>query len=385
MSTVSSEFDQLQAELESGGVAAVLDRLAEQLREKKKYHELFEALKMQVRHRTGLPLLYSDSGDELDEDKRNQLEDGLIDACREVGMLLLQDGHVREGWMYLRPVGDKDKVAGVLADIEVDDDNMDEIIEVALHEGVAPRLGFELVLEHHGTCNAITTFEGAMPHRSKPEQQEAAVALLRHVHQELTATVKADIAQQEGNEPPETTLRELVADREWMFLENSYHIDTTHLASTVRFSRILDDEESLRLALDLTEYGRRLSEQFQYQGDEPFAEMYPSHALYFQARLGENVDEALSYFRNKAEGLEVAEHGTVGIEVFVELLARLGRHQEAIETNIKLTPPDAQPYGYAPSLLELSQEAGDFQPLIQYCRDNDDLLGFATGLVHSKS
>ena len=88
-----------------------------------------------------------------------------------------------------------------------------------------------------------------------------------------------------------------MADREWLFQDNAYHIDTTHLASTVRIARVLADPADLRLALDLTEYGRRLSQQFQYQGDEPFVETYPSHALYFQALLGENVEEALAYFQ----------------------------------------------------------------------------------------
>src|ERR687883_174915 len=101
-----SEFDELQ-QASTRGVAAVLERLVEQLRAQKQYHELFEALKMQVRHRLGLPLTYSETPDSLDDDRRNQLEEGLIGACREAGTLLLKAGKIREGWMYLRPVGDK--------------------------------------------------------------------------------------------------------------------------------------------------------------------------------------------------------------------------------------------------------------------------------------
>ncbi len=85
MPSLETEFDQLQEALERGGVDAALDQLAEYLRENKKYHELFEALKMKVRHGLGLPLTYSDAGDELDESTRTKLEDGLIDACRTVG------------------------------------------------------------------------------------------------------------------------------------------------------------------------------------------------------------------------------------------------------------------------------------------------------------
>ena len=351
MSTSTADFEQLQGELDQGGVTAAIDGLIQRLREKKSYHELFEALKMKVRHSLGLPLTYGDAGDDLSPELRTRLEDGLIDACRDVGMRLLDEGQVREGWMYLRPVGDRQAAAEALAKIEIDEDNVEEVVEVALHEGVDPARGFSLVLEHYGTCNAITTFESALHQHARKDQQAAAGLLVAHIHEELTATVKADIAQQQGTEPAENTLRELVADRDWLFSENSYHIDTTHLASAVRFARMLEDEQQLRLALDLTEYGRHLSSQFQYQGEEPFPEHYSSHALYLQALLGENVDEAVDYFRGRAETLDIDEHGTVAIEVYIDLLARLERYAEAIDATLSLLPGDRQTMGIAPSLL----------------------------------
>ncbi len=384
MSTTTADFEQLQEELNVDGVSAALSTLVNRLREQKKYHELFEALKMQLRHDIGLPVMYSDAGDDLAPPQREKLEDGLIEACREVGLLLLKDGKIREGWMYLRPVGDKQEAANILAEIEPNDDNIDEIVEVALQEGVNTRVGYQLVLDHFGTCNAITTFESQIAGRGKEEQRDAVELLVRHVHEELTAAVIADIAQQEGNESPEKTLKELVADREWMFNENSYHIDTTHLASTVRFAKILEDEACLRLALDLTEYGHRLSGQFQYQGDEPFADIYPSHALYLSALIGEQVDEAIAYFREKAETVDINEIGTIAIETYIELLARLGRYDDAIVATIEMIPPGTQTYGQAPSLFELSQSAGSYERFIEQCKEHDDLLGFATGIVQQK-
>ena len=107
MATTQTEFEVLQTELAAGGVPAVLERLVEQLRTKSRYHELFEALKMKVRLEIGLPVQYDESGDELDEATRLKLEEGLVDACREVGMLMIRDGAIREAWRYLRPVGDR--------------------------------------------------------------------------------------------------------------------------------------------------------------------------------------------------------------------------------------------------------------------------------------
>lgn len=384
MPSLETEFDQLQDALERGGVDAALDQLAEYLRENKKYHELFEALKMKVRHGLGLPLTYSDAGDELDESTRTKLEDGLIDACRAVGTALLREGAIREGWMYLRPVGDRAAAAVELLNIEANEENLDALIEVSLHEGVDPKRGYALVLERHGTCNAITTYESVVVRQSMAAQQAAAGLLVEHVHSELLATLRADIAQQQGSEPAEATLKDLVADRDWLFGEHSYHLDTTHLASTVRFARLLDDETQLRLALDLTAYGRRLSSQFQYKGDQPFADIYPSHALYLGALLGEDIDAAIEYFRERAESLDPREHGGLPVEAFVQLLDRLGRYELAINALLDFVQkqPDAASQA-VPLMLELSQKAGNFDKLTAYCRGRGDVLGYATAALCS--
>src|SRR5690606_28774314 len=149
---------------------------------------------------------------------------------------------------------------------------------------------------------------------------------LNHLYRELVANVRADIARQEGSEPKETTLAELIADRDWLFGEMSYHTDTTHLAAVVRFARVLEDRELIAKAYDLTEYGRRLSQQFQFPGEPPFRELYPSHALFFGAQLGKNVDEAVAYFDQQARETDVHEQGTGPAEIYIALLSRLGRH-----------------------------------------------------------
>jgi len=386
MRASAAQLDQLQQVLQREGVRAALENLARQLREGKRYHELFEALKMRVRHDLGLPLSYSDSGDELDEATRAKLEDGLLNACREVGVALLREGAIREGWMYLRPVGDRKLAATELAQISTTEDNVEQLVEVALHEGVDPGRGFALVLERHGTCNAITTYESLVARQGKAAQQAAAGLLVEHVHRDLLATVRADIARREGQDPTEQTLGELVAQRPWLFGEHSYHLDTTHLASTVRASRVLEDQRLLRLAVDLTEYGRRLNPQFRYKGEPPFEDLYPASALYLRALLGEGVEEAVAFFREKAESLSSVDHGTLPVEAYVQLLDRLGRRSEAIGALISFV--ERQPEAAAqvvPLMLDLAQRGGDFGALIEYCRQHGDLLGFATALLQAAS
>jgi hypothetical protein len=387
MSSVASsaaspaDYQQLQASWQQGGAAAVLQQAGETLRREGRYHELFESLKMQLRLRLGLPLQTTDGNSSLSEAHRQQLEEGLIAACREVGTLLIKSGKVREGYMYLRPVGDVAEARTLLAAVEADEDNAEELIEVLLHEGVDIGRGFQLMIDQYGTCSSITQYEQSVARRPRADQQPAARKLLQKVHSDLLASVKQEIARQEGATPPEKTLLELVRDREWLFYENAYHIDTTHLAATVRNARVLTDAADLRMALDLTEYGRRLSQQFQYQGDEPFADQYPSNALYFQALLGENIDEALAYFQQKSELLDPQYHGTAPLETYIDLLARLNRPGDALAAAIKLSPKAAQPVGFAPSLIELAKRAQQFDTVLAYCQEQRDVLGYAACLA----
>ena len=69
--------------------------------------ELFEALKMRIRHQLGFPLVAKEDEASRPDEVERQLEVGLLDACREAGTMLIEDGKVGEGWMYLRPTGDQ--------------------------------------------------------------------------------------------------------------------------------------------------------------------------------------------------------------------------------------------------------------------------------------
>lgn len=376
-----TSFDELQEELLTHGVDAALASLAERLRVASEYHDLFDVRLMQARRRLGLSVIQGQNLDDLEEPLRTRMEEAYLEACREVGHLLMAQGRVREAWMYLRPVGEKTETAAALRKIVPDESNTDQIIEVALHEGVAPALGFELVLANYGTCNAISMFDAQMHGRPRGQRQEVAGLLVRHLHSELLRSLRADSQRKQGKEPTETTIRELIADRDWLFQNDNYHIDTSHLSAVVRFALQIDEPADLRLALDLTEYGRRLSSQYQYAGNEPFVDSYPSHALFFQALLGENVAAALDYFRGRAENFIGDDSMTTPAEVYVALLSRLGRHAEALDACASLLSPQARTSGFAPSLIELARQSGNYQRMMEICKSRADLIGFAAGLV----
>ena len=378
-------FDELESTLSCGGVEPALERLADFFRAQGRYHELFDARLMQARHALGLPIVSTTPLDDHAEPERSQLENAYLDACREVGRLLLDQGKVREAWVYLRPTGESAVVAEALQKIEPSDENLSDLIGVALHEGVAPALGYGLILSHYGTCNAITTFDAELGRFRRPDQQAAAAMLLKQLHSDLKENVRAHIKQHEGADPPAAaTLDELVAGRDWLFEGGNYHTDTTHLSSAVRIARILEEPALVRLAWELTEYGRRLDKQYQFAGDEPFADVYPAHGFFFAAQIGKLVDEAVAYFGQKAESLRIDDVGSLPAETYVVLLARLGRLREAIEASARLLPQGTRTAGFAPSLLELSRAAGDYTVLRNSSLDRGDLLPYAVALIAAR-
>ena len=267
--------------------------LAQRFVVEQRYAELFDVRLMQIRLRNGLPAAESLSIEKLPEPLRGAIEQAYLEACREIGRGLLHQGRVRDAWRYLRPAGEQAAVAAELAKIPADEEHLEELIDVALHEGVAPELGFELVLAKLGTCNAISAMETVMNQFPLATRQAAAAKLIRQLHGELLENVRDEIAEREGSRSAEDNLAELFAKRKWLVAEGRFHVDVSHLAAVVRAARIVTEPEVLRLAFDLTEYGRQLDRTHQFADDEPFTEMYPSHGLFFAAQLGSQVDAAI--------------------------------------------------------------------------------------------
>jgi hypothetical protein len=374
-------YTTLEKNLAQSGADAALEVLANELRDSGRVRELFAVRQMQVRARLGLPIIDNGRLRDVVEPLRTQVEEGYVDACREAGQLLLAAGKLRDAWPYLNIVGDKPAVRAALETFAVTDDNANEFVELALYEGICPARGVEILLGSNGTCNTITTLDSTL-HALPPADQAACVGLLvRRVHGDLLENLRYDIQRQSGSPAAETTITDLVADREWLFSEAAYHIDTSHLSATVRLAKVLLEHEDLRRAIDLTEYGRRLAPQFQFAAEEPFSDFYPSHGIFLRALCGDQIDAAANYFRDRAERVDVVEQGTSAIEFYVALLDRVGRATEALEESIRLLPPGSGHLGIAPPLSELAIRAGRLDRLAQVSRERNDPVGFAAGLL----
>jgi hypothetical protein len=370
-------YQKLDELCQQGEKSAALQALIQHLEQSGQFHELFEALKMKLRFELGLPAAQAEQEAPLDDQTENRLEFGLIAACRQVGEAFLRAGRIREGWMYLRPVGDRQAAANAFAAVEPTDENFEDLINVQLHEGVDIARGYGLALSRLGTCNSVTMFEQALASRPRADQQIAADLLVRHVHRELLANLIRDIEHREGKSPEEKTIEALIQKRPELLKDGSYHLDTSHIAATVRFARVLDNPESLQLALDLAMYGRKLHPQYQYPGEEPFLDHYPASIAFFRALLGQQVDAGIRYFTQKADTVDQEQFGLIAVEVLIDLLSRCGRQQEAISTYAKRVTTGARTMGISPSLLQLSQRLGKFDSMLEICKQRDDLLGYA--------
>ena len=112
-------YDELQLIRQQAGAQTAVDRLVAFLESEGRFHEMFEALKMQMRLKLELPAAQLDRNEKLSPELEVQLEHGLIEACRRVGEGLFKQGKIREGWMYMRPVGDRPAAAAMLEQVSL--------------------------------------------------------------------------------------------------------------------------------------------------------------------------------------------------------------------------------------------------------------------------
>ena len=251
-------------------------------------------------------------------------------------------------------------MAAALAKVAVDENNVEQLVEVALYDGVAPELGFHHLLAHYGVCNAITAMDTVVFRLPLSVRQTTAAMLVRQLYGELMANIRREFDDRQELLPAGATLGQLVTSRTDLFAGQGCHVDASHLAAVVRHAEALEDLETIQLALALCQYGRLLHATCQYPGDDPFGDAYCDHQRFFAAQLGIDIEPAIAFF---AEGAVRAENENVNTypgEVYVALLARLGRFPEAIEASVRfLSKSDGSP-GLAPTLLKLCEQLDDY-------------------------
>jgi hypothetical protein len=370
-------FKGLEEAFRSDGSTAAFNLLIRTALEAKDYRLLFGARLMQARHGLRLPLIETEPTIDLSGERRSSYENALQEAARETGKLFLADGDIVSAWTYFKALGDPGPVSAAIEKM-TGGEQIDRVIEIAFHEGVNPRKGFEMILEHHGICRAITLFGS---NRDPASRQHCLRSLVRALHGQVKAGLKETIASVEGAVADDASLAELIVGRPWLFEGTSSYVDSTHLTTLLRFTPELEDAESLRMAAEMADYGRRLAPMFHFRGDPPFEDTYADHAVYLWALLGEEVDCAIAHFRKKVTETIAASVDTTPAEVLIELLVRLGRYAEAIQASLEFFPSSSATPISCASAIQLCQMAGDYRQLRELALKRGDLLAFTAAVI----
>jgi len=381
----SAEFEAIESALRTGGPLAALDQLIGQLSAVGEYRAMLDALLLKSRHELGLPLIAAGPLSELPEPQRSRFEESYVQAIRLIGSKYLETGDIPTAFAYYRAIAETEPVAKAIDEYQPseNDERLGPIIEVAFNHGVRPGRGFELILENYGTCPAISAFEQLPPHDSAV-RVGCAERLIAHLHREVVANLRAEIASRGQLVPSEgSSIAELVLERDWLFSDDSYHIDTSHLAAVVRFSSLVTDLAFIAQAADLTEYGRRLAPRLQFDGPPPFQRIFDDHCVYLRALLGHEVDSAIAHFQAKLDSDDnrLGADPTMPAQTLVNLLVRVGRLDQAIDVaaeNLAGLPESALS---CPTTAQLCQRAGDPERLAKIARDHGDLVDFTAGLL----
>lgn len=381
----SAVLDQLEQTVNSAGPAAAIDLLCAELQSRKDYAGLFYALLMKKRFELGVCPIATGSNQDLPANAHHAFEDGIADAARTVGNLYLADKQIPQAWGYFRMIGDPAPVAQALESLHLDDSvDAQAIIDIAFHQGVAPVKGFDWVIERFGICSAITAMGGELPF-SPEVRAECTRKLIRTLHAELVDRLRGEIERQQNFAPSGQSVRELLAGRDWLFADDFYHIDLSHLNAVVQMATQLEPCPELGLARELCAYGMKLSPRFRYQSEPPFEDQYADYDKYLQVLTGENVEAGLAHFRAKIDSQPPATAGTFPTEIYVNLLLRLNRAQEALQIVRDFLAPLGEVRLSCPNLVELVQRTRRYDVLAETARAQGNAVNFLAGLIAASS
>ncbi len=377
-------FERLKATLAERGPVAAVDELVAELRKADDFQGLFYALLMKKRIELGVSPFPTGPANELPPETHESYEDAIRDAGRHVGGLLLGRKEYTKAWAFYRMLGEPEPVREALEKfVPSPEDDVYPIIEIAWQSGLLPKKGFDLVIDRHGICSAITMVSGS-DLASNPDLRDYCVGkLATALHAQLTERLTSDLAARGVILTKAATIPELVELHPDLFADDAYHIDTSHLSSVVQMSTQLPAGPALNCARELCAYGRKLAPNLQGTNDAPFDENYVDYLAFLSVLAGERIEEGLARFATKAER-EAAEGATYAAQVYVNLLLRANKPAEALLAAKKFLLAEDDRNLICPGVNELARRAGDFTALAEAAKARNDAVGFLAGLIAVK-
>ena len=364
---------------------AILDAAEKTLIDQGDFHRLFDAKLMRVRSQLGLPITQPTSLRNIPEDHEPAFREAYTMAAREVGQRFLEAGQLADAWAYFRTISETDSVRAAIAKKVTElppepGPGLDELLNLALYEGAHVVEGLKLLLKTHGTCNTVTAMSQVLPQMTQDERRAAAAVMVRNIYTDLQANVRRDVERRLPTLKPNASLRELIMGRDFLFAEGGYHIDVSHLHSTVSFARHLERScPELQMAIELSEYGAQLAEQLRYPGDVPFDDYYAANNHFLNALAGVDVDDSMNYFIDRLKKEPDAPDQRMIAFVIADLGQRVNRTNMAIEAAAPFLKQMEDPSGF--SFTAYCVNAGRLDILEASAREDNDVLRLATVMM----
>ncbi len=387
-------FERLRSAVAAEGPAAAAEKLVAELRDAGDFQNLFYALLLKKRVELGVSPFPTGPANELPSHTHEPYENAIREAGREVGNALLARKQFPQAWSFFRMLGEPEPVKAALEAFDPGpDDDIYPVIEIAWQGGVLPKKGFDLVLDRHGVCSAITMVSSSDITGNADLRDHCVGRLARTLHAQLSERLRGDLAGRGIEVPADAGISQMVESHPEIMADDAYHIDTSHLSSVVQMSTYLPAGPENLLAQELCAYGRRLSRTLQGHNDAPFDDGYDDYLAFLKViagapappRVGNpaDVDAGLARFRAKAER-EAAEGSTYAAQVYVNLLLRANRPVEALAAAKQFLLAEDDRNLICPGVNDLAKKAGDFAALADAAKARNDPVGFLAGLIASK-
>jgi hypothetical protein len=389
-------FDRLRDAVVTAGPAAAAEQLVAYLRDSGDFPNLFYALLLKKRVELGVSPFPTGPSSELPSETHEPYENAIRQAGREVGHALLARKQFLAAWTFFRMLDEPEPVRAALEEYRAGDDDESDyaVIELAWQTGLAPKKGFDVLLERRGLCSAITLVSGADLSRNPELRDYCYGKLVRTLYEQLRERLRHELVARGTEVPADATVAALVESHPELFADDAYHIDTSHLSSVVQMSTYLPPGQDNELAQELCEYGRRLAPALQGRNDPPFDDGYEDYLAFLKVIAGSapsrrttdraEVEAGLARFRGKAER-QAAEGSTYAAQVYVQLLVRTDRPIEALAAARQFLLAEDERNLICPGVSELAKKLGDFETVAEAARARNDLVNFVAGLIAARA
>ncbi len=363
---------------------AAIEKLSEHLIESRDWPNLFYARLLAARVQLGVSPFPTGPATDLPPESHEPYEAAIEAAAREVGNALLTERDIPRAWNYFRLIHQMEPIRQAIADFTpTDTDDIYPIIEVAWHHQVYPEKGFDLILEHHGICSAITMVSGTDLRQSPTLRSYCVSRLIHALHRQLHERLRNDLSGRGQSPPDSLSVPELLALNPAIPGPDESHIDTSHLSSVVQMALELDDPTALEHARELALYGSRLSEGLQGRNDPPFDRGYMDYILYLDILTGRDTEAGWEEFRKKIEA-GYNDGYRYPVEVLIQLLVRQKRWDDALDAAENYLADEDDRNLNCPGITELCRRAGKMDRLADHARKKCDPVLFLASLIAAK-